>query len=53
MAAKQINDRWQREMKELFEDPEQRPADRQMAPLEEVFHLDGRLVEPYAPGFAK
>ena len=40
MAVKEINDRWQREMKEFFEDPEGRPADRQMAPLEEVFHLD-------------
>ncbi len=40
MAAKEVNDRWQREMKEFFEDPEGRPPDRQMAPLEEVFHLD-------------
>lgn len=40
MAVKEVNERWQREMKEFFEDPEGRPADRQMAPLEEVFHLD-------------
>lgn len=40
MAVKEVNDRWQRQMKEFFEDPEGRPADRQMAPLEEVFHLD-------------
>ena len=40
MAAKEVNDRWQREMKEFFEDPEGRPADRQMEPLPEVFHLD-------------
>lgn len=40
MAAKEVNDRWQREMREFFEDPEGRPADRQMSPLAEVFHLD-------------
>ena len=28
------------EMKEFFEEPEGRPPDVQMAPLEEVFHLD-------------
>jgi len=40
MALKEVNDRWQSEMKEFFEDPEGRPPDVQMAPLEEVFHLD-------------
>jgi L-rhamnose mutarotase len=40
MAVKEVNDRWQRQMKEFFEDPEGRPPDQQMAPLEEVFHLD-------------
>lgn len=40
MAVKEVNDRWQRDMKDLFEDPEGRPPDRQMAPLLEVFHLD-------------
>jgi L-rhamnose mutarotase len=40
MAAKEVNDRWQAEMREFFEDPQGRPADRQMEPLEEVFHLD-------------
>lgn len=40
MAAKEVNDRWQREMKDFFEDPEGRPADRQMEPLAEVFHLE-------------
>jgi L-rhamnose mutarotase len=40
MAAKEVNDRWQAEMREFFEDPQGRPADRQMQPLEEVFHLD-------------
>ncbi len=40
MAAKEVNDRWQRDVKDLFEDPEGRPADQQMKPLMEVFHLD-------------
>ncbi len=40
MAAKEVNTRWQREMKEFFEDPGGRPPDRQMEPLPEVFHLD-------------
>jgi len=40
MARREINERWQREMKEFFEDPEGRPADQQMAPIPEVFHLD-------------
>lgn len=40
MAAKEVNDRWQQEMGEFFEDPEGRPPDRQMSPLPEVFHLD-------------
>jgi L-rhamnose mutarotase len=40
MAAKEVNDRWHAEMREFFEDPQGRPADRQMQPLEEVFHLD-------------
>ncbi|MFB3779114.1 MAG: L-rhamnose mutarotase [Bryobacteraceae bacterium] len=40
MGRKEVNARWQKEMKEFFEDPGGREADRQMAPLEEVFHLD-------------
>ncbi len=40
MGQREVNERWQREMKEFFEDPEGRPADRQMAPIPEVFHLD-------------
>lgn len=40
MAAKEVNDRWQAQMNEFFEDPEGRPADKQMSPIEEVFHLD-------------
>lgn len=40
MAVKDVNTRWQAEMREFFEDPKGRTADSQMAPLEEVFHLD-------------
>ena len=40
MALQAVNDRWQAEMKDFFEDPQERPADRQMEQLEEVFHLD-------------
>ena len=40
MAAKEVNARWQATMKEFFEDPEGREADKQMEPVEEVFHLD-------------
>jgi len=40
MAAKEVNARWQAEMREFFEDPEGRPADRQLATLAEVFHLE-------------
>jgi L-rhamnose mutarotase len=40
MAAKEVNERWQKEMKDFFEDPEGRPADKQMEPIPEVFHLD-------------
>lgn len=40
MGAKEVNDRWQSEMREFFEDPLGRPADRQIVPLEEIFHLD-------------
>lgn len=40
MAATEVNDRWQRQMAEFFEDSEGRHADEQMRPLEEVFHLD-------------
>jgi len=40
MAAREINERWQREMRDFFIDPEGRKADEQMRTLEEVFHLD-------------
>jgi L-rhamnose mutarotase len=40
MAAKEVNARWQAQMKEFFVDPGGREADKQMVSLEEVFHLD-------------
>lgn len=40
MAGKEVNARWQAQMKEFFVDPGGREADRQMVSLEEVFHLD-------------
>jgi len=40
MALHEVNNRWQTEMKGFFEDAQQRPADRQLELLEEVFHLD-------------
>jgi L-rhamnose mutarotase len=40
MAAREVNARWQAQMKDFFEDPDGREADKQMVPLEEVFHLD-------------
>jgi L-rhamnose mutarotase len=39
MAALDVNARWQREMRDFFEDPAGRDADRQMQPLEQVFYL--------------
>jgi L-rhamnose mutarotase len=40
MAALEVNARWQREMRDFFEDPAGRDADRQLEVLEPVFHLD-------------
>jgi|ERR1700692_1871495 L-rhamnose mutarotase len=40
MALREVNDRWQAEMRDFFEGPGGRPADRQLELLEEVFHLD-------------
>ncbi|MFF1463186.1 L-rhamnose mutarotase [Streptomyces sp. NPDC058330] len=37
MAATEVNERWQREMAEFFEQPE--APDEAMVPLTEVFHL--------------
>jgi len=39
MAAREVNDRWQSEMKDFFVQPEGLTPDRAMQPLEEVFHL--------------
>ena len=40
MAVREVNARWQREMGDFFESLEGRRPDEQMAPLEEVFHLE-------------
>ena len=40
MAAREVNEQWQREMRDFFVDPQGRKADEQMLTLEEVFHLD-------------
>ncbi|HZP16874.1 MAG TPA: L-rhamnose mutarotase [Terriglobales bacterium] len=39
MAARDVNELWQREMKDFFVQPQDLPPDRSMQPLEEVFHL--------------
>lgn len=39
MAEREINARWQAEMRDFFEGVPGRNADEQMLPLEEVFHL--------------
>jgi L-rhamnose mutarotase len=39
MASREVNDRWQSEMKDFFVQPQGLTADRAMQPLEEVFHL--------------
>ena len=39
MAALDVNARWQREMRDFFEDPGGRDADKQMQPLQQVFYL--------------
>lgn len=40
MAALEVNQRWQNEMREFFVDSAGRDADKQMAPLEQVFYLE-------------
>ncbi len=40
MAQREVNARWQAEMKPFFVDPGQRAPDAQMSSIEEVFHLD-------------
>jgi L-rhamnose mutarotase len=39
MAAREVNERWQREMADFFVQPNGTLPDRAMQPLEEVFHL--------------
>jgi L-rhamnose mutarotase len=39
MASREVNDRWQSEMKDFFLQPQGLTPDRAMRPLEEVFHL--------------
>lgn len=39
MAAREVNDRWQKEMADFFLQPDGALPDRAMEPLEEVFHL--------------
>ena len=39
MAAREVNERWQREMADFFVQADAALPDRAMAPLEEVFHL--------------
>ena len=40
MAAREVNNRWQCEMKDFFVQLDGQPPDRAMRPLEEVFHLN-------------
>ena len=39
MAQREVNERWQREMRDFFVQPDGGLPDRAMRPLEEVFHL--------------
>ena len=39
MASRKVNALWQEKMAEFFVGPDNAPPDRQMRPLEEVFHL--------------
>lgn len=39
MAGREVNARWQAEMREFFEDTTGRNADERMRPLEQVFYL--------------
>ena len=45
MASREINERWQREMKDFFVQPAGLLPDRAMAPLEEIFHLEWRQLD--------
>ncbi len=39
MASREVNDRWQSDIKDFFVQPQGLTPDRAMQPLEEVFHL--------------
>lgn len=39
MAARDVNDRWQAQMREFFEGADDSRPDERMQPLKEVFHL--------------
>jgi L-rhamnose mutarotase len=39
MAGREVNERWQKEMADFFQQPDGVLPDRAMQPLEEVFHL--------------
>jgi L-rhamnose mutarotase len=39
MAAREVNERWQKEMADFFQQPDGVLPDRAMQPLEQVFHL--------------
>ena len=40
MAGREVNERWQRDMRDFFVQPQGLLPDLAMQPLEEVFHLD-------------
>jgi len=40
MASREVNERWQRKMKDFFVQAAGLLPDRAMAPLDEIFHLD-------------
>lgn len=44
MAATDVNDRWQAEMGEFFEELDGRAPDEGFLVLEEVFHLEDQLI---------
>ncbi len=46
MAATDVNDRWQAEMGEFFEELDGRAPDEGFLVLEEVFHLEDQLIHP-------
>jgi L-rhamnose mutarotase len=49
MAATEVNDRWQAEMGEFFEELDGRAPDEGFLVLEEVFHLEDQLDTTTSP----